>query len=212
MTDNYLIRFKRMMRLKESCKGAIIYLRLLLPVVIIMSISLVSCSSIFSSPTLSPVTTQTFTPAEPVVTPSPDATQASTIAPLDKLVIWLPPQFDPAVNTPAAKLLKNQLDAFSLAHNNIPIEVRIKAVSGPGALLDALSAANAAAPLALPDLVALSRSDLEAAALKGLLAPFDGSSATFDDADWFAYARQMTLLQVYHLPEMPWCCSIVQRK
>jgi maltose-binding protein MalE len=82
-----------------------------------------------------------------------------------------------------------------LAHNNIPIEVRIKAVSGIGGLLDALSAANTAAPLALPDLVALSRSDLEVAALKGLLAPFDGSSSTFDDADWFAYARQMALLQ-----------------
>ena len=47
------------------------------------------------------------------------------------------------------------------------VEVRLKEAAGTGGLLKSLSAASAAAPLAMPAVVALSRPDLEAAALKG---------------------------------------------
>ncbi len=162
----------------------------------ILSLFASGCSSgIFARPTQRPAVTVTFTPGLPAASSTPASTQATPPAQPEKLVVWLPPQFDPAANSPAGKLLKEHLDAFSADHNGIPIEVRIKAVSGPGGLLDALAAANAAAPQALPDLVALSRNDLEEAALKGLLAPFDGSTSVKDDPDWFAYARQMALLQ-----------------
>jgi ABC-type glycerol-3-phosphate transport system substrate-binding protein len=62
-------------------------------------------------------------------------------------------------------------------------------------MLDALSTASAAAPLALPDLVALPRSLLESAALKGLLHPFDGFTSALDASDWYTYARQLALLE-----------------
>ena len=196
MIGPFLTHFKRKTFRARPINRARSHARGLIPTVIILSICLASCAANpFARPTSNPVSTQTSTPAAPAVTPSLAPTQAATPAPPDKLVIWLPPQFDPNADTPASILLKDQLDAFSAAHNNIPIEVRIKGATGPGGLLDTLSAANVAAPLALPDLVALSRSDLEVAALKGLLKPFNGSSSASNDVDWFAYARQMTLLQ-----------------
>ena len=100
-----------------------------------------------------------------------------------KLTVWVPPQFDPSANNPAAALLRSQLQEFSQQNGNIQVEVRVKAAAGPGGLLDALAATSTAAPSALPDLVALPRPDLEAAALKGLIYPFDGQSRLPDDPD-----------------------------
>jgi ABC-type glycerol-3-phosphate transport system substrate-binding protein len=111
------------------------------------------------------------------------------------LRIWLPPQFDPSQENPASRLLQERLDAFAQEHPGVRIETRIKAQDGPGGLLDALSAANAAAPLALPDLILLPRIHLETAALKGLLTPFDGLSTALNDDDWYAYASELARLQ-----------------
>ena len=111
------------------------------------------------------------------------------------LRLWLPPQFDPNSGTPAGNLLKQQLAAFSQRRPDLQVEVRIKALDGPGGLLDSLTTASAAAPMALPDVVALPRPDLETAALKGLLHPFDGLTPAMDDPDWYDYARQLGRLQ-----------------
>ena len=73
--------------------------------------------------------------------------------------------------------------------------MRVKAASGVGGLLESLSVTSAAAPSALPGLVALSRSDLESAALKGLVYPLDGLTRQVDDVDWYAFARQLALIQ-----------------
>ena len=118
------------------------------------------------------------------------------------LLIWLPPQFDPSANTPASQLLKARLDAFQAANPAGTVQVRIKAVTGPAGLLESLTAASAAAPNSLPALIALPRSDLEIAALKGLVFPLDGLTNLVDDADWYAYARQLALIQgsAYGLP------------
>ena len=75
------------------------------------------------------------------------------------------------------------------------MEVRIKALDGPGGLLDSLTTASAAAPMALPDVVALPRPDLETAALKGRLPPFEGLTPAMADPDWDDYARQLGRLQ-----------------
>jgi ABC-type glycerol-3-phosphate transport system substrate-binding protein len=112
-----------------------------------------------------------------------------------KLMLWLPPQFDPSANNQAATILRSQLQEFSRQNGGIKVEVRLKAATGPGGLLDALTATNAAAQGALPDLVALTPPDLEGAALKGLIFPFDGLTQTPDDPDWYAYARQLVILQ-----------------
>ncbi|RPH57050.1 MAG: hypothetical protein EHM81_12165, partial [Chloroflexi bacterium] len=77
----------------------------------------------------------------------------------------------------------------------LQIEVRVKAESGPGNLLNSLSATRAAAPSILPDLVALSRADLEAATANGLLHSLDGLTTLPDDPDWYPYARQMAHIQ-----------------
>jgi ABC-type glycerol-3-phosphate transport system substrate-binding protein len=77
----------------------------------------------------------------------------------------------------------------------VRIEVRIKSSEGVGGLLESLVAANAAAPLALPDLIALPRPLLESAALKGLLYPFDGLTDVMDNENWYDYARQLAFIQ-----------------
>jgi multiple sugar transport system substrate-binding protein len=151
-------------------------------------------------PTPSPAATQAVTsPAGQTALPDrkptlPLAANAAPQAP-DRLRIWVPAQFDPGAGTPAAGLLSDRLKEFEVAHPGLLIEVRVKAPSGPGGLLDALSAAYAAAPAALPDLVALNRTDLETAALKGFLYPFDGLTTLPDDPDWYTFARQLALIQ-----------------
>ena len=117
-------------------------------------------------------------------------------------MLWLPPQFDPSSATRAADLLSARLEAFQVANPNIKIEVRIKSVSGPGGLLNSLTATSAAAPGNLPALIALPRSDQETAALKSLIFPLDSLSKLVDDPDWYAYARQLAFIQgiAYGLP------------
>ena len=78
---------------------------------------------------------------------------------------------------------------------SLQIEVRVKAESGPASLINSLTATQAAAPSIMPDLVALSRADLEAATASGLLHPLDGLSTLPDDPDWYPYARQMAHIQ-----------------
>jgi hypothetical protein len=63
-------------------------------------------------------------------------------------------------------LLQQRLDEFNERNPDVILHVRVKAQSGAGNMLESLAAAQAAAPAAAPSLVALSRTDLETAALK----------------------------------------------
>ena len=124
--------------------------------------------------------------------PEPDATETPRPATGPRILrVWLPPQFDPNAGTESANLLKQRLVNFETQHPGLEIEVRIKAEEGEANILNALSVTSMAAPSALPDLVALSRPALEAAALKGLLHPIDGLSTTLHDPNWYGYARQL---------------------
>jgi multiple sugar transport system substrate-binding protein len=142
--------------------------------------------------------------AEDVKTPNPSGEFVNTTQTTEGAIlhVWLPREFDPAGNSPASQLLKARLDEFVAVHPGVGLEVRVKALDGPGGLLDALAAANAAAPLALPDLVLLPRPLLESAALKGLLYPFDGLTSLVDDPSWFEYARQLARVKgsTYGMP------------
>jgi ABC-type glycerol-3-phosphate transport system substrate-binding protein len=140
---------------------------------------------LLNTPTFVPTLQTTMTPNAPKI-----------------IRIWLPPQFAPAVTTSAGKLLQYRLDEFSARRPGISIEVRLKAQEGPAGLLDSLTIASAAAPQALPDIVALPRPALEAAALKGLLHPYDGLSRDMEDTDWYENARQLAQVQnsVFGLP------------
>ena len=125
-------------------------------------------------------------------TPGPDATETARPATEPRILrVWLPPQFDPNAGTASANLLKQRLADFEAQHPGLEIEVRVKAEEGEANMLNALSVTSMAAPSALPDLVALSRPALEAAALKGLLHPIDGLSTTLQDPNWYGYARQL---------------------
>jgi multiple sugar transport system substrate-binding protein len=156
------------------------------------------------SATASPTTIRASASQAPETTPSAylPPTPSTTPQGPRKLLIWLPPQFDPAANTPAGALLQRRLDEFARRNPRVSIETRVKAVGGPGGMLDSLTTASAAAPQALPDLVALPRDLLEAAALKGLLLPLDNLTTAMTDQDWYAYAASLAHLQknIYGLP------------
>ncbi len=142
------------------------------------------------TPTLSPGETEALS-----ATPEGTAESAATPEPVDELVLWVPPELDPALETESSLLFANQLQLFSDLNGGLSITVRVKAASGLGGLLDALTATNAAAPDALPDLILLNRPDLERAALKGLIFPFDELTVIPDDSDWYSFTREMALLQ-----------------
>jgi multiple sugar transport system substrate-binding protein len=141
-----------------------------------------------------PTNTLAPSPAPPpTAIPSPDVPPSSA-GPVT-LTIWLPPQFDPASGTESNNLLAARLEEFSLRRPGVRLDVRVKALDGTGGLLDSLTAASAAAPLALPDLIVLPRHLLEAAALKGLLHPLDAFSSSLDNTDWYDYAVELSRLQ-----------------
>ncbi len=171
----------------------------LLIVGLIFGLLLSACESLpFELPWLSPETsTVTPEPGEEDTTPTPEVTQTADVTPepVTQLVLWVPPEMDPELETNASRIFANRLQLFSDLNNGIEIIVRVKAFSGPGGLLDALTATSAAAPEALPDVIALSRPDLETAALKDLIFPLEGLTEIPDDTDWFSFTREMALLQ-----------------
>lgn len=108
------------------------------------------------------------------------------------LRIWLPPQFDPNAGTPSAELLKQRLQDFENSHLGIQIEIRIK---GDSDILNTLSITTNAAPGAMPDLIALSHSNMQAAASAGYLHPLEGLTTVLQDPDWYAVAREIGHVQ-----------------
>lgn len=142
---------------------------------------------------------------QPLISPTPDPSpmMRATNTPLSSmpqdlrrgLRLWLPPQFDPNSDQPAARLLWERFQAFYEQFPNLPIEVRLKAVDGPGGMLDALTAASEAAPLALPDLVLLPRKLVAPLAQRGILHPLDGYAELSEAQKWYPYARQLATVE-----------------
>jgi len=183
---------------------------------LLVLLAMVGCTSLpFNMGTRTQVFTltpeQTHLPSSPTTqevneTALPTTAEVTPVAslPMGGLLvrIWLPPEFDPKGNSTASELLNTRLEEYAAANPEVRLEVRVKALDGPGGLLDSLVAANAAAPLALPDLVLLPRPLLESAGLKGLLYPYDGLTKVMDDLSWFEYARQLAYLKasIYGIP------------
>jgi len=160
---------------------------------------LAGCSSLaplLSSPTPDPVLQATSTPQLVPTQSAPVSSEARILR------VWLPSQFDPDGDTPSANLLRQRLAEFESEHAGIEIEVRIKAEDGDSGPLNSLDVTSLAAPRVLPDLIALSRPDLESAALKGLLHPIKELTSALDDPNWYAYARELSRVQnvEYGLP------------
>lgn len=129
--------------------------------------------------------------------PSPTIPQATATPSVDphKIVIWVPPQFAPQNNSAAGNYLRNQLAIFERDNPEYRVEIRIKALTGSASLIESLKTTAAVAPLAMPGLVALSRSDLETAALHGLIVPVEGFATSMEDTDWYDYARTLATVQ-----------------
>lgn len=141
-------------------------------------------------------TAQRTAPATTVPTEVPaTAEPVQTLLPQKQVIsIWLPPQFDPAADTPAAKLLQSRLDAFSAAHANVSVTVRVKAAQGVGGLLESLRATKEAAPDVLPSMVLLDFADLQEAAREGLIKPVVLPPQPADKPVWYPFAQEMVLV------------------
>ena len=184
--------------------------RFFLVIGVVMLLALAACQMIAPSllPTSAVVEPQSAesTPPPALLTQTPldnaIPEDANTPAGPITLRLWLPQQFDPGGSTPAGDLLNARLSEFMDENPGVRIEVRLKALEGSGGLLESLAAANAAAPLALPDLIALPRPLLESAALKGLVHPYDGMTGVLEADGWYDYARQLAYLQesIFGLP------------
>lgn len=176
------MKFQKMLSLGVICLGC-----------------LTSCSN-WMVPTPTPSVTITHTPnSEPVST---RVTPTSTPEGPTRLRVWLPPFLNPNSETAAGSLLSARLQEFQTANSDIIVETRVKNAAGPGGLFDSLVTASAAAPAALPDLIALPRDFLEAAALKGMLLPYDSLTTSLDDPDWYPFAKELAYIQndIYGLP------------
>ena len=149
---------------------------------------LVGCSSVAPllasrTPTPAPaITTSPILQATPTSTPSVSTTGRRILR------VWLPPQFDPSAETPAAELLRQRLMDFENEHPGIEIEIRIKSDVD---ITSVLSVTNKAAPSAMPDLVALSYADMQVAASAGFLHSLAGLTDLLQDPDWYAFAREL---------------------
>lgn len=152
------------------------------------------CSNQFFNDLLSEPTIET---SLTVPLPSPTAPHATATLPVDphQITIWVPPQFDSHNNSTGRNLLQNQLAAFERDNPEYRVVVRAKALAGPASLIESLQTTAAVAPLAMPGLVALSRSDLETATLRGLIVPIEGFTRSMEDTDWYDYARTLATVQ-----------------
>jgi len=181
--------------------------RILIAGLILALTSLASCQglsyldSVFPETEASIEVSPTVEETDPEATAAPQAT--ATLAPENfRLVVWVPPQFSPNEESEASRLLAAQLNAFTAMYPEVSLEVRVKAASGAGNILDTLDYASQVAADAQPDVVLLSRADMETAAIKGLLQPIEEVSSTIDESDWYGFAQSMGIVQgtAYGLP------------
>lgn len=154
------------------------------------------CASL--EPLLASLTPPAPTPTEtrPTITPPAPVTETPPVNSEPPLLrVWLPVQFNPAGGNDAATLLGERLAEFESQHPDLQIELRLKKMDSESDIVNVLSLTSTAAPKALPDLILLSRPDLEAAALRGLLHPIDGLSTSLEDPNWYGYAKELAQIQ-----------------
>ncbi len=185
-------------------------------IVVVLAESLSACDSF---QTLDSILGLPIQQSEALITPTPEL-EAEEVLPVDEvvvvdeelidpvgdeiseLILWVPPFMDPDSGTEAGKLLNDRLEIFTDNYEGLSIDVRVKAEAGPAGLMASLTSTSAAAPLAMPSLIMLSRADIEIAAKKGLILPVGDYTTVINDLDWFQYARLMAIIgdSAYGLP------------
>jgi len=131
-----------------------------------------------------PTATKHPTPTKAAQSPTPTAEPRQT-----RMVLWLPPEFDPNADNDAARLLKARLERFARS-NRIELDVRLKNPSGSSNTIESLIATNGAAPDNLPAVTIMRRQDLETAHLRGLVYSNDELAAMAGMVDWYSFARE----------------------
>ena len=147
---------------------------------------LVGCSAL--APLLATPTADTATQATATLQPIPTATTTVTNSQPGLLRVWLPPRFDPNIESPSAELLNQRILDFEEDYPGIQVEIRIKSETE---ILNTLVVTNNAAPESMPDLIALSYSDMRAVASAGFLHPLEGLTSLLQEPDWYAFAREL---------------------
>lgn len=128
----------------------------------------------------------------PSPTPPPSPTPNIPLVQPGTLILWVPPQFDPEEGTTDGDLFNARLDEFISRRPQTEIQIRVKDLAGPYGLLESLLLTESAAPILLPDLVALPRSLMEQAYAENLLMPLDDYGEVLaTDEDWFSYSREL---------------------
>ncbi len=159
---------------------------------LVFSILLGSCSSPAST---QPQPVATLTPEVQTSIPETTVTSDPAAGEVTQLVIWLPDQLL-ARNAPVLQdLIQQQVEKFLSKHPNYQVDIRIKNNTGPANLMDVLQNTSLAAPATLPDLVLLTREEMEVAALKGLLIPYDGTTDILAANDWIEPVRTLATVQ-----------------
>jgi ABC-type glycerol-3-phosphate transport system substrate-binding protein len=155
----------------------------------VLSAAAVSCRS------LPGITASAVPSEEPAVYPTVEENEAPTpTVDVTSLTIWLPPVFRPDNNSPGGSVLNRRIESFKEQNPGLEVVVRIKAAGGTGGLRDSLAVTAAAAPGALPDLVALDQSNLRAAAIKSLIYQLDGLLPAESWEAMYPYARDMVVV------------------
>lgn len=136
-------------------------------------------------------------PIEESPTPDPNEPEATAtvVQEPETLILWFPPELSPLEDTEAGEILFEKIDSFSKAHD-IEIEIRIKAHTGTGSLLDSLTASNLAAPHTSPDLVVLSADDLRVARERELIYVNEQLNELMDATDWYPFAEELAQMDI----------------
>lgn len=137
-----------------------------------------------------PINNPTEIPLEdlPTHTPAPTPTPDLPLVAPRQLILWLPPQFDPDDAAPMGTLLSSRLDEFGARRSQTELEVRVKSISGEFSLLESLQLIDSAAPLLMPNIVALPRTLLEEALQTGHVMALDEYRDLSEEEDWYPYA------------------------
>lgn len=124
-------------------------------------------------------------------TPQPSATPNIPLLQSRTLILWVPQQFDPDNGSTGSNLFSTRLDEFVSRRPQTEIQVRVKPLSGNFGILESLQVTGSAAPLLMPDLVAMPRALAEQAVEDGLVLLLDDYTETINENDWYDYALDL---------------------
>ena len=106
------------------------------------------------------------------------------------LTVWLPDALVPSTNLTATSMLPQQINAFVITQPDVRVQVLTKRARGPGGIMDLIQTAALAAPSVVPDVTAVSLTDVPVAAQAGLLRPLTGTLLDDVLSDLFPFAAE----------------------